>query len=87
MKYKTFNVLPEFGTNTYLIWDEISKEAAIIDPAAPSQRMIDEIKGMGINLKFLISTHGHGDHIGGNKMINDNFNVKKIAKYDESKIQ
>ena len=83
MKYKTFNVLPEFGTNTYLVWDEISKEAAIIDPAAPSQRMIDEIKGMDITLKYLISTHGHGDHIGGNKSINDNFDVKKcIHKYD-----
>lgn len=83
MKYKKFNVLPEFGTNTYLVWDEISKEAAIIDPAAKSQRMIDEIKGMDINLKYLISTHGHGDHIGGNKSINDNFDVKKcIHKYD-----
>ena len=83
MKYKKFNVLPEFGTNTYLVWEDISKEAAIIDPAAPSQRMINEIKGMDINLKYLISTHGHGDHIGGNKSINDNFDVKKcIHKYD-----
>lgn len=84
MKFKTFNVLPEFGTNTYLIWDEISKEAAIIDPAAPSQRMVDEIKEMGINLKYLISTHGHGDHIGGNKMINDNFDVKNCIHKEDA---
>ena len=84
MKYKKFNVLPEFGTNTYLVWDEISKEAAIIDPAAPSQRMIDEIKGMDINLKYLISTHGHGDHIGGNKIINDNFDVKNCIHKDDA---
>ena len=84
MKYKTFNVLPEFGTNTYLVWDEISKEAAIIDPAAPSQRMVDEIKKMGINLKYLVSTHGHGDHIGGNKIINDNFDVKNCIHKDDA---
>ncbi|MEA2096567.1 MAG: MBL fold metallo-hydrolase [Candidatus Cloacimonadota bacterium] len=84
MKYKTFNVLPEFGTNTYLVWDEISKEAAIIDPAAKSQRMIDEIKGMDINLKYLISTHGHGDHIGGNNMINENFDVKNCIHKDDA---
>lgn len=84
MKYKTFNVLPEFGTNTYLVWDEISKQAAIIDPAAPSQRMIDEIKGMGIKLKYLISTHAHGDHIGGNKSINDNFDVKNCIHRDDA---
>jgi len=83
MKYKTFNVLPEFGTNTYLVWDEFSKEAAIIDPAAPSQRMIDKIKGIDINLKYLISTHGHGDHIGGNKSINDNFDVKNCIHIED----
>lgn len=84
MKYKTFNILPQFGTNTYLVWDEISKEAAIIDPAASSQKLIDEIKEMGINLKYLISTHGHGDHIGGNKNIIDNFDVKNCIHKDDA---
>ena len=84
MKYKTFNVLPEFGTNTYLVWDEISKEAAIIDPAAPSQKLINEINKLGISLKYLILTHGHGDHIGGNKSINDKFNVKNCIHKDDA---
>ena len=87
MKYKTFNVFPEFGTNTYLVWDDISKEAAIIDPAAPSKSLINEINALGLNLKYLISTHGHGDHIGGNESINDIFNVKKcIHKEDEASL-
>jgi glyoxylase-like metal-dependent hydrolase (beta-lactamase superfamily II) len=87
MKYKTFNVFPEFGTNTYLVWDDISKEAAIIDPAAPSENLINEINALGLNLKYLISTHGHGDHIGGNESINDIFNVKKcIHKEDEASL-
>jgi len=83
MKYKIFNVLPEFGTNTYLVWDEISKEAAIIDPAAESQTMTDEIKNMDINLKYLISTHAHGDHIAGNESINRNFDVKICIHKDD----
>ncbi|MDP8267663.1 MAG: MBL fold metallo-hydrolase [Candidatus Tenebribacter davisii] len=84
MQYRTYNILPSFGTNTYLIWEENSKEAAIIDPAAPSQHMIDEIKTMNINLKYLISTHGHADHIGGNQFINDNFDVKKCIHKDDA---
>ncbi len=83
MKYKIYNVLPEFGTNTYLVWDEISKEAAIIDPAAESQTMIDEIKNMDINLKYLISTHAHGDHIAGNESMNRNFDVKICIHKDD----
>jgi len=76
MRYKIFNVLPEFGTNTYLVWDEKSGEAAIIDPASESQELINKIKNMDITLKYLISTHAHGDHIGGNESINNNFDVK-----------
>jgi len=83
MKYKTFNLFPEFGTNTYLLWDEKTNEAAIIDPAAPSQKFINEIIKLDLKPKYLISTHGHGDHIGGNKSIDDNFDVIKcIHEYD-----
>ncbi|MDO9578927.1 MAG: MBL fold metallo-hydrolase [Candidatus Cloacimonadales bacterium] len=70
MKYKIFNILPEFGTNTYLVWDEISKEAMIIDPANQSRVLLEAIKGL--NLKYIVNTHGHGDHIGGNGFLKEN---------------
>ena len=73
MKYKIYNVLPEFGTNTYLVWDENSQDAMIIDPAAPDNTLIEEIKNLKLNLKYIINTHGHGDHIAGNKLIKDSF--------------
>ena len=74
MKYKTFNVLPAFGTNTYLLWDEISKEAMIIDPADKSQKLLIETKDL--KLKYIVNTHGHGDHIGGNKFFQENTQAK-----------
>lgn len=74
MKHKTFNVLPEFGTNTYLLWDETSKEAMIIDPANQSRALLEAIKDL--NLKFIVNTHGHGDHIGGNKFLKENTQAK-----------
>lgn len=73
MKYKVYNVLPEFGTNTYLVWDENLKQAMIIDPAAPDRILIEEIKNLKLDLKYIINTHGHGDHIAGNKLIKDSF--------------
>jgi len=74
MKHKTFNVLPAFGTNTYLLWDETSKEAMIIDPADKSQKLLNSIKDL--KLKYIVNTHGHGDHIGGNGYLKENTNAK-----------
>ncbi|MCF7858105.1 MAG: MBL fold metallo-hydrolase [Candidatus Cloacimonetes bacterium] len=73
MKYKIFNLLPSFGTNTYLIWDEKTKEAAVIDPSAPSEEFIQEIRNL--KPKYLILTHAHGDHIGGIEYVKDNFDI------------
>ena len=84
MKYKKFNVLPEFGTNTYLVWDEVSKEGAIIDPAAPSMKLVNEIKDLEIKLKYLVATHPDGDHIGGNNLINEHFDVKNCIHKDDA---
>lgn len=70
MKVKTLKVLPEFDTNTYLIWDEKSLEALIIDPARADDQLLDALQGL--NLKYIVNTHGHGDHIGGNGLLKEN---------------
>lgn len=75
MKYKLYNLLPSFGTNTYLLWDEESLEAMLIDVAAPYAELVDEIKTENMKLKYIVNTHGHGDHIGGNEFIKTNFDV------------
>lgn len=67
MKYKVFNVLPEYGTNTILLWDEVSKEALLIDPANSSASLYKEILNLDVKVKYIINTHGHADHIGGNE--------------------
>ncbi|KQC08660.1 MAG: hypothetical protein APR54_04375 [Candidatus Cloacimonas sp. SDB] len=74
MKIKTYVLLPEFETNTYLIWDTDTKEAILIDVAAPDQVLINDINKFELKLKYLFLTHGHGDHIAGNEMIKKEFN-------------
>ena len=86
MQYKIFYILPTYGTNTYLVWDEDSKEAIYIDPAAPDKILIQEIQSRNLNLKFIINTHGHGDHIGGNKLLKDNFDVQLCIHQDDTKM-
>lgn len=51
-------------TYTYLLWDERTKEAAIIDSVREQKdRDLQLIKELGLSLKYCMETHVHADHI------------------------
>lgn len=54
-------LVPHFGTNCYLVWSK--KEAAIIDPGEGLEEILKRIKEKELDLKYIILTHGHFDHI------------------------
>lgn len=62
---KRFVVGP-LAVNAYLLADPATKEACLIDPGAEARVIKDFINKNGLDLKFIINTHGHGDHIGSN---------------------
>ena len=49
----------------YLLADEETKEALVIDPLA-YQACLDAAKELGVKIKKVLNTHEHHDHIGGN---------------------
>jgi len=50
--------------NTYLAFDE-TKKGFIVDPGGYSAHLIETVKQEGIEIEYIILTHGHADHIGG----------------------
>ena len=66
MIIKTF-IEPPIENNNYLIIDEDTKEAALIDCSSEDENIDLEIKKQGANLKYVLLTHGHFDHIAGIK--------------------
>lgn len=50
-------------TNCYIVSDEESKEALIIDPGDEPDLLVDYIKGNDLILKYIVCTHCHFDHI------------------------
>jgi len=50
-----------FGSNTYILSD--GKDCAVIDCGVDSRRVMDVVTKNGLNVKYIILTHGHFDHI------------------------
>nr|XP_021325388.1 hydroxyacylglutathione hydrolase, mitochondrial isoform X2 [Danio rerio] len=62
-------LLPALTDNyMYLLIDEETKEAAIVDPVEP-QKVVDAVKKHGVKLKTVLTTHHHWDHAGGNEKL------------------
>ena len=57
-------------TNCYIVFDE-SKEALVIDPGAEGRNIFQEIEKYGLKVKYIVNTHGHGDHIGANQKLKE----------------
>ena len=51
-------------TNCYILVCEKTSQAAVIDPGAEAEALIREIKNQKIDIRAILLTHGHGDHIG-----------------------
>lgn len=62
MIIKSFT-LGELQTNCYLVYDQETKEAVIIDPADDANFIEEEILRLNLLPKYIIATHGHFDHI------------------------
>ncbi len=58
-----------FAVNNYLIQSETSHKAILIDAGESPQPILNKIQSLGLELVYLINTHGHGDHIAGNATV------------------
>lgn len=71
---KTMTVGP-LGENCYILKDDVTADGIVIDPGAEGERIISYIKSEGINLKAVVNTHAHWDHIGAVDEVRDEFDV------------
>ena len=76
MKIKIIKCLQD--NYSYILIDEKSNDACVIDPSE-SKPIINYIEKNNIKLKFILNTHHHFDHVGGNKDLKKKYNSKVIG--------
>ena len=78
MKIHTLPMGP-VQANCYVVIDEHSGEAAVIDPGDYTDELKSVLRDEVKNLKYILLTHGHYDHILGVAHIKDDYPDAKIA--------
>lgn len=64
-----------FQENSYLVVDEESKHAVIVDPGGEGQRLVGEIERSNATLDAIWITHAHVDHVGAIASVKGRWNV------------
>lgn len=89
MKYQSFTFNP-VQENTYLLWDEQTLEAAIVDTGAwdrqEEQSLAGSIEALGLKLKYVLQTHAHIDHTFGLPFVHRTYGLKPIFHKDEADV-
>jgi hydroxyacylglutathione hydrolase len=68
----------------YLIGDPITGDALVIDPADNVEEIIAEAKKNKLRINYIVNTHGHVDHIGGNAEMKKHTDAKIIVHEEDA---
>ncbi|KAF0179673.1 MAG: metallo-beta-lactamase family protein [Nitrospirae bacterium] len=69
--------------NCYIVADEATKEAIVVDPGDEPDRILDVVKKLGLSLKLIVCTHGHFDHIGAVVDIKKETGARVLIHHDD----
>lgn len=86
VKIKKF-VFNPFNENTFIIWDDNTKDCAIIDPGCSNEAEENVLSGFirknVLVPKYLINTHCHLDHIWGCRYVKDKYDAEYLIPEDD----
>jgi glyoxylase-like metal-dependent hydrolase (beta-lactamase superfamily II) len=84
-KYMLLNtvVVTEFMTNCFILGDEQTLQAVVIDPGGEAEKILKQIDAMGLKVIAVVNTHAHVDHIGAIREIKDATGAQIMMHKDE----
>jgi len=78
-------VVGPFAANCYIIGSELTKEGMLIDPGDEAREILKSVKDGQLDIKFIVLTHGHIDHVGAVKEVKEATGAEVCVHTDDAK--
>lgn len=72
-----------YAANSYIVYSENTLKSIVIDPGGDAETIFKNIKDNNLDVKYIVLTHGHGDHIGAVEKLRDILNAKLLIHKDD----
>ncbi len=64
-------IVGSMGVCCYILGCEKTMKGAIVDPGGDETLILEKVKSMGLSIEYIIATHGHPDHVCGNRKLHE----------------
>lgn len=82
IKIKQF-IAGQLENNMYLVYEEDTKKAVLIDATAPVPELLYTVKNFGLDVEYILLTHGHFDHILGLTELKKALGAEAVICHDD----
>ncbi|BDD86842.1 MBL fold metallo-hydrolase [Desulfofustis limnaeus] len=72
------HIVGMMGVCAYILSCEKTRHAAIVDPGGDEERLLAAVERAGLTVVYIIATHGHPDHVCGNRRIKEATGAKIV---------
>ncbi|WP_117236164.1 MBL fold metallo-hydrolase [Vibrio maerlii] len=80
LKYQIVPVT-SFSQNCSIVWCDKTMEGVVVDPGGDVEQLAVIIQELGVEVKQLVLTHGHLDHVGGTQPLAKKLNARVIGPH------
>lgn len=78
--------ISNMGENCYIVGCEETREVAVIDPGGNARGIVKLLEEQNLKAIYIINTHGHIDHIGGNQGVKEATGAKILIHEQDGKM-
>ena len=79
-------VVGPLQVNCYVVSDEKTNEAIVIDPGDDAEDILRLVSSKGLKVKYIVNTHAHFDHVGANKQLKESTGAELLIHQEDDKL-